>query len=47
MFEIGLKKIWSDQTEIAPEKKYLEIKNLQTPVYFFYVTVKTGQAFLS
>ena len=29
IFEIGLKKIWSDRTKIALEKEYLEIKKSQ------------------
>ena len=33
----------SDNTKIALQKKNLEIKNLQTPFYFFYVKLATVQ----
>ena len=35
-----IKKIWSDHKNIALEKKYLEMKNLQTSFYFLYVKLQ-------
>ena len=43
IFEIGLKKIWSDRAKIALEEKYLQIKKLQTRFYFLYVKLAAVQ----
>ena len=39
--EYYFKKIWSDRTKIALEKKYLEIKNLETSCCCLYVKLAT------